>query len=354
MINEKLKNIPERIGYSFSNPNLLEQAFVRRTYSMEHPEKMHNEVLEFIGDKALDLVVIDELISFFSYLNDKGEFVCKIDEGKLTEIKKRLVDEEMLSHRIDILGFADLLIMGNGDTVNKINEKPAVKCDLFESIIGAVTIDSNWDFSAIKRVVDKMLDVNYYLLNGEALQDNNYIGLLQEWYQKKFKEYPVYEIKEINDKNNKKTFVCELNIPGVKTIFQGEGENKQIAKIQVAQKAYSYVTNPPAEKKKENQTKAKPSNKKEKKKIDTYSLENAISCLNEMVQKKKIDKVVYSFSSLKENKVITWTCKAKVKGIKGTFSGKASGKTEAKKKAAYALLRRLNKLEDKKENDIKK
>ena len=37
------------IGYTFKNQELLEQAFTRRSYSMENGGE-HNEVLEFIGD----------------------------------------------------------------------------------------------------------------------------------------------------------------------------------------------------------------------------------------------------------------------------------------------------------------
>ena len=49
--------IQEQIGYRFKNPYLLEQAFTRRSYSEENGGE-NNEVLEFIGDKALDLAVV--------------------------------------------------------------------------------------------------------------------------------------------------------------------------------------------------------------------------------------------------------------------------------------------------------
>ena len=51
------ESIQSIIGYRFRNPDLLEQAFIRRSYSEENGGE-NNEVLEFIGDKALDLAVI--------------------------------------------------------------------------------------------------------------------------------------------------------------------------------------------------------------------------------------------------------------------------------------------------------
>ena len=47
--------IQNHIDYRFKKPDLLKQAFIRRSYSKEHGGE-NNEVLEFIGDKALDLM----------------------------------------------------------------------------------------------------------------------------------------------------------------------------------------------------------------------------------------------------------------------------------------------------------
>ena len=49
-----LEMIQGQIGYRFNNLDLLKQAFTRRSYSEENGGE-NNEVLEFIGDKALDL-----------------------------------------------------------------------------------------------------------------------------------------------------------------------------------------------------------------------------------------------------------------------------------------------------------
>lgn len=49
--------IQDQIGYRFKNLDLLRQAFVRRSYSEENGGE-NNEVLEFIGDKVLDFVIV--------------------------------------------------------------------------------------------------------------------------------------------------------------------------------------------------------------------------------------------------------------------------------------------------------
>ena len=57
-----LQLIQEQIGYHFNNPDLLQQAFTRRSYSEENGGE-NNEVLEFIGDKVLDFFVVKYLIT---------------------------------------------------------------------------------------------------------------------------------------------------------------------------------------------------------------------------------------------------------------------------------------------------
>ena len=116
--------IQEQIGYSFENTDLLQQAFVRRSYSKENGGE-DNEVLEFIGDKALDLIVVKILAETygsyadeyddFNWNEDFNEFVSEYSEGKLTEIKKKMVCREMLAKRIRSFGFQYELIMGKSD-----------------------------------------------------------------------------------------------------------------------------------------------------------------------------------------------------------------------------------------------
>ena len=99
MDEKEIKFIQDQIGYTFKNQELLVQAFTRRSYSMENGGQ-DNEVLEFIGDKALDFVVVKQLSEEFGHYSKKyqnwgkskteetGTFISDLDEGELTEIKK--------------------------------------------------------------------------------------------------------------------------------------------------------------------------------------------------------------------------------------------------------------------------
>ena len=121
---EWLDEIQAQLGYSFKNVDLLQQAFVRKTYAMENGGA-DNEILEFIGDRALDLVVTKYLIGKYGfpleqtvdYVQDEdcNEYYSELSEGELTELKKRLVQKRTLANRIDRYGWNEYLILGKGD-----------------------------------------------------------------------------------------------------------------------------------------------------------------------------------------------------------------------------------------------
>ncbi len=66
------KMVQGQIGYEFDNPDLLQQAFVRKSYSAENGGA-DNEILEFIGDKALDIAVVRFLTEKYGCLADEYE-----------------------------------------------------------------------------------------------------------------------------------------------------------------------------------------------------------------------------------------------------------------------------------------
>lgn len=174
------ESIEKKLGYKFHNLGLLRQAFVRRTYAKENGGA-DNEILEFVGDQALDIVATRLLCSKYCFFAPRPaqcseeavgrEFCSSKTEGDLTELKKELVKRETLAKCITRLDFTQYLIMGKGDIKNHIDREEKVKEDVFEAIIGAVAIDSNWDLDAIATTIDNILNPNTVLKNYPTKQN---------------------------------------------------------------------------------------------------------------------------------------------------------------------------------------
>ena len=192
--------IESRIDYQFKNRDLLLQAFVRKSYSVEN-DCESNEVLEFIGNDVLGFIITKILTAelccrqsdsadFDSYKH-YDELISDETENGFTQYKKKFVERKWLAKRVDKLGLNRYLILGKGDRINNVHQMDSVKEDLFEAIIGAVAIDSKWDEKILTTVVDRMLDPEYYFENG--FEDNiNYVQLVQEWCRQPF--YPYQDI----------------------------------------------------------------------------------------------------------------------------------------------------------------
>lgn len=68
----ELQNLELKLGYSFQNIKLLDQALTHRSFGA-----VHNERLEFLGDSILGMIIAKELYDRFP----------KCPEGDLTDRK---------------------------------------------------------------------------------------------------------------------------------------------------------------------------------------------------------------------------------------------------------------------------
>lgn len=343
---EKSK-IENAIGYRFKNPDLIQQAFTRRSYSEENGGQ-NNEVLEFVGDKALDLAVIMILTERFGTTTDDKRwkefklrnpkyFSTKTKEGLFTDIKKDLVQKRTLAEAIDNLGFHLMFFIGEGDFKNDIYHQDSVKEDLFEAIIGAVAIDCNYDMETIVSVVETMIDFDDYFENWSE-KNTNYVGLLQEWLQNNESGVPEYRYEKAYYYGDNR-FYCTvyLTLPnGQEAHWRGEGISKAKARMNAAMEAYTDLEN-------------------EGWIVSVYEEQvgepdenESLRQVNELVQKKMISSPNYEFTQGKDSYGDSfWTCKCTIKEIDDYyFTGEAYSKRDAQRQAAYYMLMHLMGYED--------
>lgn len=351
--------IQDQIAYNFKNRDLLQQAFVRRSYSRENGGE-DNEVLEFIGDKVLDFIIVKFLTEKYGYFlsecddfdqdEEFDEFATEYHENKLTEIKKKLVQKKTLARRMDMLGLAEYLIMGKGDIKNRVYEEDSVKEDLFEAILGAVALDSQWNISELQDVVDIMLSPDSELIENTA---SDYVGLIQDWTCKKNGTIPLYHFKKasyqaawhipfdgISQKLNlvigsstsemdKIQFHCLLKIDDNLPVFRGFGISKSEARKAVCKLAYDYLeehnlTN-------SMQTEIQNPNKAE-----------AINQLEILARRGYFSIPAYKFyQDYDDNGNPIWECECLIDEMKRSFLSKSSSKKEAKKSSAFKMLKYL-------------
>lgn len=248
-LNEHLDEVQEKIDYYFNNTDLLLQAFTRSSYSTQYGGE-NNEVLEFIGDKVLDFYVVKTIVDEFGFMksqseyydkdNDNEEFciVAHKNESDFTEIKKEIVSNKTLAKRIDYFGFAKFMYLGDSDIDNNVVTQEKVKADLFEAILGAIAIDSNWNADIIQNSVATMLDIDKFLANidtteerPEKFKEENAVTTLKELAEHGICAKPEYVSSDGQvEQNGRLWWSCTCTVRSWGVQKTGLADSKKAAK----------------------------------------------------------------------------------------------------------------------------
>ena len=126
----------EKLGFEFTNIQLLVTALTHRSYVNEHKKSVseHNERQEFLGDAVLELVVTDYLFNNFTEA-----------EGTLTSWRAALVRTESIGESGDKLGYEPLLRMSRGEKSGGIRARQQIIANAFEAVIVASKLELGHD-----------------------------------------------------------------------------------------------------------------------------------------------------------------------------------------------------------------
>ena len=303
------QKVEAAIGYHFTNGKLLKQAFFRSSFAHENGRES-NEVLEFIGDKVLDLAVMRILLEKYGKSNNGEEyFKSNKQEGELTKIKSELVSTGYLAGSFDALSVEEFIYYGKSDLNNKVTDVMSIKEDVFEAIIGAIALDSNWNMDKIIKIVKKLLHTDKFLKQTDV--DTNFVGVLQETTVALGLEAPKYTLTQVKV-GEELMWEANVKIKGIKEITSGYGYKQKDAKKEAASKMIPLV-------------KKTTSNKKE---TDIFAI------INSLIQAKIISKPFYDYvEDYDENGNPIWVCWAHLNELGYKYPGHGSSKKEAQKNA---------------------
>jgi len=132
-----LEEFQQKLGYTFKNPQLLQNALTHSSYANEHKREGmgSNERLEFLGDAILGLVVAEYL---YRTHPDKPE-------GELTKLRAELVCEKSLYEVATRLELGKVLRLGHGEDLGGGRNRPSVVSDAFEAVIAALYLDGGME-----------------------------------------------------------------------------------------------------------------------------------------------------------------------------------------------------------------
>lgn len=216
----------EQAGLQFNDVHLVRRALTHSSYVNENPQfQEDNERLEFLGDAALDFLTASWIFRHFP----------EMDEGQMTRLRSALVRTEQLASFANQIHLGEAVLLGHGEEASGGRQREALLCDAFESLMGALFIDSGMEAVAefleprLQEAVDQVLE-------DESLMDAR--SMLQIWAQAELGQTPRYRTVESMGPDHAREFVVEVSV-GEEPAAQGRGRSKQEAAQAAASAALS-------------------------------------------------------------------------------------------------------------------
>ena len=208
----KLANFEKNLEYTFKDKNLLIKALTHTSSSQEN-----NEVLEFLGDSVLNLIVTELLLEKFPNEN----------EGFLSLMRSKLVSRKILNKLANGFKLKDFLILGESFKNQEIPED--LLGNALEAILGSIFLEKG--LQPLRKIFKKKFNKEISLLSKSDLKNSKTI--LQEYCQKNKFNLPTYNQIEKDEKLNSFVVICRLN-EDLQSI--GHGKNLKYAEQDAAQK----------------------------------------------------------------------------------------------------------------------
>jgi ribonuclease-3 len=224
-----IEELEKKINYHFRNKDILGNALIHKSYNEGvKKETINNEKLEFLGDSVINLIVTDLLFKRFK----------KSDEGDLSKVKSHLVSTNFLFEIADSINLKDHVLLGKGEEKNGGRENRKIISSLFEAVVGAIYLDSN--FKVVSTVIAPFYKDFLETLVEKEVKINDYKSELQEILQRHRNILPLYEILEESGKSPHMNFTAAVYI-SKREIGRGHGRSKRQAEQNAALNALEKI-----------------------------------------------------------------------------------------------------------------
>lgn len=217
------KLLQDRLGHTFKDAALLQQALTHRSHS-----SLHNERLEFLGDSILNCVVASLLFERYN----------KIDEGDLSRLRANLVKQQSLYEIAQRLELSQFLRLGEGELKSGGFRRPSILADTLEALFGAIFLDGGFDAarSVIRSLYIPILEtVDPKTLGKDAKT------LLQEYLQGKKLALPQYNVVATHGAAHNQEFEIECLVPKLEIQVFGTGGSRRAGEQAAAKLALEAV-----------------------------------------------------------------------------------------------------------------
>jgi len=208
--------LQRRLGYTFSEGDLLTQALTHRSHGSNN-----NERLEFLGDSILNFVIAEDL-----YLRFEAA-----QEGKLSRLRAKMIKRQTLAEIAREFELGDYLIMGVGELKSGGFQRDSILSDTLEAVIGAIFLDAHLDVVR-ERIVAWFASRLDILSLEKSFKDAK--SRLQEFLQARQAALPDYQVVKTEGQSHEQIFHVECRVELLAEAAKGKGTSRRVAEQSAA------------------------------------------------------------------------------------------------------------------------
>ena len=224
-----MQDLESDIGYTFKNPQLLEQALTHSSHANEKSTgEEDNEQLEFLGDSVLGFLVSDFLFRAHP----------KLTEGQLSRLKGFFVSSANLVKYAERVHLGSYLQLGKGEEKTGGRTKQALLVDALEAVLGAIYLDGG--IEEARRVMLRFFEPQIEDVGESGRQLTDFKTELQDQLQARHLGRAEYIVAGEEGPDHQKLFTLDVIIDG-ESVARGAGLTKKAAEQAAARQALEWV-----------------------------------------------------------------------------------------------------------------
>lgn len=204
------------------------------TLAMTHRSAADNSVrdsyerMEFYGDAVLSLVVAQYLY----------EHHPDWDQGIMSKARSSVVQEGPLAETALKLGLDKHLKLGPGEEATGGRKRPGILCDIFESTLGAIYIESGLE-KARWFILEQLHPFLKQVSEGDV-NPHDHKSKLQEIAQASWRTTPDYHVSRESGNEHDRRFTVKVLLDG-EVMGEGSGRSKKDAEQSAAKDAIEVI-----------------------------------------------------------------------------------------------------------------
>ena len=217
--------IPKEIP--LKDESLFNRAMTHRS-AVDDSLKDSYERMEFFGDAVLGLVVAQYLY----------EHHPEWDQGHMSKARASVVQEGPLAESALRLGLDEMMVLGAGEEATGGRHRPSILCDVFESVIGAIYIESGLEKA--RWFVLEQLHTYLMQISAGDVSPHDHKSRLQEVAQAIWRKTPEYRVSRHGSGEHEKRFNIHVLFDN-EVMGEGFGRSKKEAEQAAAKDALEVI-----------------------------------------------------------------------------------------------------------------